>query len=145
MGGLQNEKEFWLIFFLSVIYIVIFSENFTPFCDIILIMASGAVGSVGRASRSQREGRRFKSDTVHIFEKRRNDIMDANGLDPEQQTLLASIMGKSPQAGGGGAFTAAQAAPAPSPAAAAPAAAPADPGRMLSQEEIDALIASMTQ
>ena len=70
--------------------------------------------------------------------------MDANGLDPEQQALLASIMGKSPQAGGGGAFTAAQASPAP--AAAAPAAAPnpADSGRMLSQEEIDALIASMT-
>ncbi len=71
--------------------------------------------------------------------------MDANGLNPEQQALLASIMGKSPQAGGGGAFTAAQVTPAPAAAAApAPAAAPADPGRMLSQEEIDALIASMT-
>ncbi len=79
--------------------------------------------------------------------------MDANGLDAEQQALLASIMGKSPQAGGGGAFSAAQVTPAPSaaPAAApapsaAPAAAPAasgDPGRMLSQDEIDALIASM--
>ena len=67
--------------------------------------------------------------------------MDANGLDPEQQALLASIMGKSPQAGGGAAFTASQVSPAP---AASPAAsAPADPGRMLSQEEIDALIASM--
>ncbi len=31
--------------------------------------------------------------------------MDANGLDPEQQALLASIMGKSPQAGGGAAFS----------------------------------------
>lgn len=73
------------------------------------------------------------------------DIMDANGLDPEQQALLASIMGKSPQAGGGAAFSASQVSPAPAaaPAAAAPAA--ADPGRMLSQEEIDALIASMTQ
>ena len=74
--------------------------------------------------------------------------MDANGLDPEQQALLASIMGKSPQAGGGGAFTAAQVAPAPAPAApgAAPAAAaaPAASGRLLSQSEIDALIASMT-
>ncbi len=71
--------------------------------------------------------------------------MDANGLNPEQQALLASIMGKSPQAGGGGAFTAAQVTPAPAAAAApAPAAVPADPGRMLSQEEIDALIASMT-
>lgn len=71
--------------------------------------------------------------------------MDANGLDAEQQALLASIMGKSPQAGGGGAFSAAQAAPAPA-AAAAPAAAPnpADSGRLLSQAEIDALIASMT-
>ena len=65
--------------------------------------------------------------------------MDANGLDPEQQALLASIMGKSPQAGGGGAFSAAKVSPAP---AASPA--PADPGRMLSQEEIDALIASMS-
>ena len=68
--------------------------------------------------------------------------MDANGLDPEQQALLASIMGKSPQAGGGAAFTASQVSPAP---AAAPAAAPsgADSGRVLSQAEIDALIASM--
>ncbi|MCR5590647.1 MAG: hypothetical protein K6F73_03880 [Lachnospiraceae bacterium] len=69
--------------------------------------------------------------------------MDANGLDPEQQALLASIMGNSPQAGGGAAFTAAQVSPA---APAAPAAAPAasaNPGRVLSQAEIDALIASM--
>lgn len=64
--------------------------------------------------------------------------MDANGLSPEQQALLASIMGKSPQAGGGGGFSAANAAAAPS----APAA-PADSGKMLSQAEIDALIASM--
>lgn len=72
--------------------------------------------------------------------------MDANGLSPEQQALLASIMGKSPQAGGGAAFSAASVspAPAPAPAVAAPVSAPADPGRMLSQSEIDALIASMT-
>ena len=76
--------------------------------------------------------------------------MDANGLDPEQQALLASIMGKSPQAGGGGAFTAAQVTPAASAApATSPAPAPAAPagggnaGRVLSQAEIDALIASM--
>ncbi len=62
--------------------------------------------------------------------------MDANGLDPEQQALLASIMGKSPQSGGGAAFSASQVKPAPAPAA-------ASPGRILSQEEIDALIASM--
>ncbi len=68
--------------------------------------------------------------------------MDANGLDPEQQALLASIMGKSPQAGGGAAFTASQVAPAPSVAPAA-APSPADSGRVLSQAEIDALIASM--
>ena len=71
--------------------------------------------------------------------------MDANGLDPEQQALLASIMGKSPQAGGGAAFSAAKVSPASAPAPApAPAGNPADSGRMLSQEEIDALIASMT-
>ena len=66
--------------------------------------------------------------------------MDSNGLNAEQQALLASIMGKSSQAGGGGGFTAAQAQ-----AASAPSAAPAaaDPGKMLSQAEIDALIASM--
>lgn len=65
--------------------------------------------------------------------------MDANGLSAEQQELLASIMGKSSQAGGGGGFS-----PASVPAG-APAAAPAaaDPGKMLSQAEIDALIASM--
>lgn len=70
--------------------------------------------------------------------------MDANGLDPEQQALLASIMGKSPQAGGGAAFNASQVNATPSaaaPAAAAPSS--ADSGRMLSQAEIDALIASM--
>ncbi|MCR5733767.1 MAG: hypothetical protein K6G22_04075 [Lachnospiraceae bacterium] len=72
--------------------------------------------------------------------------MDANGLSPEQQALFASIMGKSSQPGGGAAFTAAQVTPAPAAAAAQPAAAPkpADPGRLLSQAEIDALIASMT-
>ncbi|MDC7294673.1 MULTISPECIES: hypothetical protein [unclassified Butyrivibrio] len=68
--------------------------------------------------------------------------MDANGLSAEQQALLASIMGKSPQAGGGGGFSAASAAgSAPAAPSAAPAA--ADPGKMLSQAEIDALIASM--
>ena len=74
------------------------------------------------------------------------EYMDANGLDPEQQALLASIMGKSPQAGGGAAFTASQVTPAPAAASASAPAAPAggDSGRMLSQEEIDALIASMT-
>ncbi|MCR5688595.1 MAG: hypothetical protein K6G58_11305 [Lachnospiraceae bacterium] len=64
--------------------------------------------------------------------------MDANGLDPEQQALLASIMGKSPQAGGGAAFSAAKVTP-----AAAPAPAADNPGRVLSQAEIDALIASI--
>ncbi len=68
--------------------------------------------------------------------------MDANGLSAEQQALLASIMGKSPQAGGGGGFSVSQAQPAAGSAPAA-AAAPADPGKMLSQAEIDALIASM--
>ena len=68
--------------------------------------------------------------------------MDANGLSPEQQELLASIMGKSSQAGGGGGFSPSMV---QTPASAAPAAAPApsDPGKMLSQAEIDALIASM--
>ncbi len=71
--------------------------------------------------------------------------MDSNGLNAEQQALLASIMGKSSQAGGGGGFSfsaAQQAAPsaAPTPAAAP---SPADSGKMLSQAEIDALIASM--
>ena len=66
--------------------------------------------------------------------------MDSNGLNAEQQALLASIMGKSPQQGGGGMA----ANPAASAASAAPAAAaPADSGKMLSQAEIDALIASM--
>ena len=67
--------------------------------------------------------------------------MDANGLDPEQQALLASIMGKSSQAGGGGGFSPSQVQPAGGGAPAA--AAPADSGKMLSQAEIDALIAQM--
>ena len=65
--------------------------------------------------------------------------MDTSGLSAEQQALLASIMGKSSQAGGGG-FN-------PSTPAAAGGAVPvpsaADNGKMLSQAEIDALIASM--
>lgn len=68
--------------------------------------------------------------------------IDANGLDPEQQALLASIMGKSSQQGGGG-FSI----PQPAAGGATPAAAP-DPGnsgKMLNQSEIDALIASMTK
>lgn len=63
--------------------------------------------------------------------------VDANGLDPEQQALLASIMGKSSQQGSGG-FSiptlAAGAAPAPD---------AGNSSKMLSQAEIDALIASM--
>jgi hypothetical protein len=66
--------------------------------------------------------------------------MDSNGLDAEQQALLASIMGKSPQVGGGAAFCATQVTPAPAPAASSAA---SNPGRVLSQAEIDALIASM--
>ncbi len=66
--------------------------------------------------------------------------MGTNGLDAEQQALLASIMSQSPQAGGGAAFSAAKVSLAPT-AAAAPA---ADSSRMLSQAEIDALFASMT-
>lgn len=70
--------------------------------------------------------------------------MDTNGLSAEQQALLASIMGKSPQAGGGGGFSASQAqTPAAASAAGAAPAASSDPGKMLSQAEIDALIASM--
>lgn len=70
--------------------------------------------------------------------------MDSNGLNAEQQALLASIMGKSSQAGGGGFGAAVNTAT----AASAPAAAPeADPSssKMLSQAEIDALIASMNK
>ncbi len=63
--------------------------------------------------------------------------MDSNGLNAEQQALLASIMGKSSQAGGGGGFSPSMVQPQ------APAAAAADSGKMLSQAEIDALIASM--
>ena len=67
--------------------------------------------------------------------------MDANGLNEEQQALLASIMGKTSQDGGGGGFSPSQV-QTPSPAA-TPAPGAADPGKMLSQAEIDALIASM--
>ena len=50
-------------------------------------------------------------------------------------------MGKSPQAGGGAAFSAAKVNNEPP---AAPSSAPTDSGRLLSQAEIDALIASMS-
>ena len=69
--------------------------------------------------------------------------MDANGLTPEQQALLASIMGKSSQAGGGGGFSPASVPTPAAPATPAAAPSPADSGKMLSQAEIDALIASM--
>ncbi|SDB61222.1 MULTISPECIES: hypothetical protein [unclassified Butyrivibrio] len=65
---------------------------------------------------------------------------DANGLDPEQQALLASIMGKSSQQGAGN-FSM----PAATPAAAAAPPDPANSSKMLSQSEIDALIASMNK
>ncbi len=69
-----------------------------------------------------------------------------DGLSPEQQALFASIMGNSSQAQAVNPTipTVAPAAAAPSPA---PAPAPADGGnsnRILSQAEIDALIASMS-
>ena len=67
---------------------------------------------------------------------------DVNGLSPEQQALLASIMGKSSQQGGGG-FSMPGAVPTPATPAAADPASAANSGRMLSQSEIDALIASM--
>ena len=71
-----------------------------------------------------------------------------SGLSPEQQALFASIMGNSSQAQ---AHSPVIPTPDPTPVAAAPepaAAAPAmggggDDGRVLSQAEIDALIASM--
>ena len=63
--------------------------------------------------------------------------MDTNGLSAEQQALLASIMGKSSQAGGGG-FN-----PSTPASAGGTAPLPEDNGKMLSQAEIDALIASM--
>ena len=69
--------------------------------------------------------------------------MDSNGLNAEQQALLASIMGKSSQAGGG-AGASVQAAQAAA-AASAGASGAGDPGKMLSQAEIDALIASMNK
>lgn len=66
-----------------------------------------------------------------------------SGLSPEQQALFASIMGNSSQAQ---AHSPVIPTPDPTPAA-APAAAPVggggDDGRVLSQAEIDALIASM--
>ncbi len=68
--------------------------------------------------------------------------MDANGLNAEQQALLASIMGKSSQAGGGGGFSVSSVPPVNTPAPAAPTP-NAGSSTMLSQAEIDALIASM--
>ncbi len=62
---------------------------------------------------------------------------DVNELNAEQQALLASIMGKSSQQGGGGfgGFGA---------ASTTTSSADANSGRMMSQSEIDALIASMS-
>ncbi len=73
--------------------------------------------------------------------------MDANGLNAEQQALLASIMGKSSQAGGGGfgnfgAAAAAASTPAPTATATVDTSSMSS-SKMLSQAEIDALIASM--
>ncbi|MBO4373577.1 MAG: hypothetical protein J5829_00560 [Lachnospiraceae bacterium] len=70
-----------------------------------------------------------------------------DGLSPEQQALFASIMGNSSQAQ---AFNPTIPTPAPAPAAPTAPAAPAAPAgggnenRVLSQAEIDALIASMS-
>ncbi|MCR4591382.1 MAG: hypothetical protein K5668_11265 [Lachnospiraceae bacterium] len=69
------------------------------------------------------------------------------GLSPEQQALFASIMGNSSQVAAQNPVIpampeAAPVTPAPAPAPAAPAGG-GDDGRVLSQAEIDALIASM--
>ncbi|MCR5024305.1 MAG: hypothetical protein K6A90_08250 [Lachnospiraceae bacterium] len=71
-----------------------------------------------------------------------------SGLSPEQQALFASIMGNSSQAQAHSPVIPTPdptpaAAPEPAPAAAAPAGGGGDDGRVLSQAEIDALIASM--
>lgn len=67
-----------------------------------------------------------------------------DGLSPEQQALFASIMGNSSQAKAVNPTIPVPAAPAaPAPAPAAPAGG-GDSGRVLSQAEIDALIASMS-
>ncbi len=71
------------------------------------------------------------------------------GLSPEQQALFASIMGNSSQVAAQNPVIPTMPAAAPVTPAAAPAPAPAAPagggddGRVLSQAEIDALIASM--
>ncbi len=70
-------------------------------------------------------------------------LMDSNGLSAEQQELLASIMGKSSQAGGGNVFSPASVPPVAPPSGGIVAPSAADSGKMLSQAEIDALIASM--
>ena len=64
------------------------------------------------------------------------------GLDSEQEALLAEIMGKSLQAGGGN-FTSTPAAAGMASSGSAPAAPSGGSNQMLSQAEIDALIASM--
>lgn len=71
-----------------------------------------------------------------------------SGLSPEQQALFASIMGNSSQAQAHSPVIPTPdptpaVAPEPVPAAAAPAGGGGDDGRVLSQAEIDALIASM--
>ncbi len=71
-----------------------------------------------------------------------------SGLSPEQQALFASIMGNSSQAQAHSPVIPTPdptpaAASEPAPAAAAPAGGGGDDGRVLSQAEIDALIASM--
>ncbi len=71
-----------------------------------------------------------------------------SGLSPEQQALFASIMGNSSQAQAHSPVIPTPdptpaAAPEPVPAAAAPAGGGGDDGRVLSQAEIDALIASL--
>ncbi|MBO6149453.1 MAG: hypothetical protein J6O55_08950 [Lachnospiraceae bacterium] len=72
-------------------------------------------------------------------------MADLSGLSPEQQALFASIMGNSSQARALSPSIPAAPAPSVSAPAAAPAAAPAgNSNRILSQSEIDALIASMS-
>ena len=71
-----------------------------------------------------------------------------SGLSPEQQALFASIMGNSSQAQAHSPVIPTPdptpaVAPEPVPAAAAPAGGGGDDGRVLSQAEIDALIASL--
>ena len=104
-------------------------------------ISATTVQKVVRTLRSVQAGTRTAEDKEEDIRRLSGEVIFMDTLSPEQQALFASIMGNSSQAKAQSPVIPTQTETPSAPAATAPA---ADSNRLLSQAEIDALIASMT-